>query len=122
MSDCDFANWGSYHKTDARSLRHRYLDSPNGDWLIDWHPLKQNVMLATAGSGHAFKFFPNIGREILSHIEGRLSPELASRWKFERGEEKDASKAADVRAGEERKWLKVEELASKEDLEAPMKA
>lgn len=32
-----------------------YLDTPDGDWLIDWHPKKENLLFATAGCGHAFK-------------------------------------------------------------------
>lgn len=33
----------------------RYADTIDGDWLIDWHPAKKNLMMATAGCGHAFK-------------------------------------------------------------------
>lgn len=32
-----------------------YADTPDGDWLIDWHPSKKGLLLATAGCGHAFK-------------------------------------------------------------------
>lgn len=32
-----------------------YTDTPDGDWIIDWHPEMERVLLATGGSGHAFK-------------------------------------------------------------------
>jgi hypothetical protein len=34
---------------------YRYTDSPDGDWVIGFHPLDSSVVLATAGSGHAYK-------------------------------------------------------------------
>lgn len=33
----------------------RYNDSPDGDWMIGPHPSYHGLVLATAGSGHAFK-------------------------------------------------------------------
>jgi len=32
-----------------------YTDTPDSNWLIDWHPEMQGLLLATAGCGHAFK-------------------------------------------------------------------
>lgn len=32
-----------------------YTDSSDGHWLIDWHPDVSGLLVATAGSGHAFK-------------------------------------------------------------------
>ena len=40
------------------SRRHplsRYNDSPDGDWVIGKHPSDDLIILATAGSGHAYK-------------------------------------------------------------------
>jgi hypothetical protein len=39
-----------------------YADTPDGDWLIDWHPGKEGLLLATAGCGHAFKVRCNEGQ------------------------------------------------------------
>lgn len=33
----------------------RYTDSPDSDWIIDVHPSDPGLVLATAGSGHAYK-------------------------------------------------------------------
>lgn len=36
----------------------RYNDSPDGDWVIGKYPSDDSLILATAGSGHAYKVFP----------------------------------------------------------------
>lgn len=33
----------------------RYNDTPDGDWVISRHPSMDGLVLATAGSGHAYK-------------------------------------------------------------------
>lgn len=33
----------------------RYNDSPDDDWVIGFHPSDPALMVATSGSGHAFK-------------------------------------------------------------------
>lgn len=97
-----------------------YADTADGDWLIDWHPAKKNLMLATAGCGHAFKFFPNIGREVLAKIEGTIAKELEQKWAFEgRQGQRDASTNSDARSSVVRKLLKPSDLATNEDLKAP---
>lgn len=115
-----------------------YLDTPDGDWLIDWHPKKKSLLFATAGCGHAFKasyliicrrqylqwslkFFPNIGREIVNKIEGTLAPELEDKWQFDgRHAGRAAGKTSDLRGGpkNERPSIKIEELATAPDLKA----
>ena len=66
--------------------------------------------------GHAFKYAPIIGREILKVVQRNPSPEYAKRWSFYYG---GADTGADVRVGEV-KVLKVEDLARAEDLRAPI--
>ncbi|WVQ81747.1 hypothetical protein IAT38_003872 [Cryptococcus sp. DSM 104549] len=108
-----------------------YCDTVTGDWLIDYHPDYENLFLATGGSGHAFKFATNIGREVLDVIERKPLSDLAKRWVFDlpkeavepKSEKGDvsteapeiASAGADVRAGM-RKVLKVDDLVTAEDL------
>jgi monomeric sarcosine oxidase len=40
----------------------QYENSSNGDFLIDHHPLLENVLLVGTGSGHGFKHGPAVGR------------------------------------------------------------
>ncbi|OCF32932.1 sarcosine oxidase [Kwoniella heveanensis BCC8398] len=112
-----------------------YCDTVTGDWLIDYHPDYTNLVLATGGSGHAFKFAPVIGREILRVVERDPNPSYGERWAFyfdekvvaAEGKEAagdvsreggETSKAgADVRAGM-RKVLREEDLLKPQDLKA----
>ncbi|KAK4683690.1 hypothetical protein P7C73_g6542, partial [Tremellales sp. Uapishka_1] len=89
-----------------------YCDTVTGDWLIGYHPDYSNLMIATGGSGHAFKFAPVIGKEILKIIQRKPS-EYTDRWSFSGL----GDAGADVRMGE-RKVLKLDELATREDLKA----
>jgi sarcosine oxidase / L-pipecolate oxidase len=56
------------------------LNSPDGNFLIDYHPSCDGLFIATGGSGHAFKFFPVIGDKVLAAIERRLDPKLKDLW------------------------------------------
>lgn len=40
----------------------QYENSSNGDFLIDRHPARDNVVLVGGGSGHGFKHGPAVGR------------------------------------------------------------
>lgn len=99
-----------------------YLDTPSTNWIISPHPQFENLILATGGCGHAFKFLPLIGREVIALIRGTLKPSLKYKWRFEGrakelGEDKDPGKIADVRGGgDQRKALAIEELATWDDL------
>lgn len=39
-----------------------YNNTPDEDFIIDWHQELENVLLATGFSGHGFKFGPVVGR------------------------------------------------------------
>jgi len=39
-----------------------YDNTPNDDFIIDWHPAFESVLIVTGFSGHGFKFGPAIGR------------------------------------------------------------
>ncbi|HLG13335.1 MAG TPA: N-methyl-L-tryptophan oxidase [Blastocatellia bacterium] len=39
-----------------------YNNTPDDDFILDWHPQLDNVLIATGFSGHGFKFAPIIGR------------------------------------------------------------
>ena len=55
-----------------------YNNTPDEDFIIDWHTEVENVLLATGFSGHGFKFGPLIGRisaELL--LSGQTSYDIA---------------------------------------------
>ncbi|KAE9377067.1 FAD dependent oxidoreductase [Stipitochalara longipes BDJ] len=59
-----------------------YTDTPDGNFLIDYHPEFESLFLATGGSGHGYKFLPVIGEKIVDLIEGREIGELKGKWKW----------------------------------------
>lgn len=61
-----------------------YADTIDGHFWIDRHPLRHNVVVATGGSGHAFKFAPVLGPLIADIALGEHHP-LAHkfRWRTE---------------------------------------
>ncbi|KAK4900201.1 hypothetical protein LTR27_002425 [Elasticomyces elasticus] len=46
-----------------------YTDSVNNSFLIDYVPGTENLMIASGGSGHGFKFLPVLGQHIVDAIE-----------------------------------------------------
>jgi len=50
----------------------QYENSANGDFLIDFHPDRPNVLLVGAGSGHGFKHGPAVGRYAALRLLGTL--------------------------------------------------
>ena len=46
-----------------------YSDSWDGNFYIDHVPGRAGLMVATGGSGHAFKFAPALGRLIADALE-----------------------------------------------------
>ncbi|KKY28611.1 putative fructosyl amino acid oxidasesarcosine oxidase [Phaeomoniella chlamydospora] len=71
-----------------------YCDTPSGDFLITPHPAVSNLILATGGSGHGFKFLPVIGEKIVDLISDHLGlsvntfdPELKHIWRWRNDDE-----------------------------------
>ncbi|THU85714.1 FAD dependent oxidoreductase [Dendrothele bispora CBS 962.96] len=92
-----------------------YNDSPDGDWIIGPHPEDGSLIFATAGSGHAFKFFPVIGRLVADAIQDKLDPPLAKKFAVNRPAS-FAAKTDGVRAAEVVKELDISQLCTPEDL------
>ncbi|KAK3651112.1 hypothetical protein LTR56_005876 [Elasticomyces elasticus] len=46
-----------------------YTDSANNSFLIDYVPGTENLMVASGGSGHGFKFLPVLGQHIVDVVE-----------------------------------------------------
>jgi len=88
-----------------------YTDSPDDDWVIGYHPTDTGLVFATAGSGHAYKFLPNVGRIVADAIEGKLDLVVKARFAVDR------QKATHVasRTGKPQ-ILRIDELCTPEDL------
>lgn len=71
-----------------------YSDTATGDWLIDYHPRWQGLVVATGDSGHAFKFLPVLGDKIADVIEGRCDEAFSTRWSWEAHAKADLDTAA----------------------------
>ena len=57
----------------------QYESTPDGHYLMDWHPEARNVLLLGGGSGHGFKMGPAIG-DMASRLvlgEGKVVPMFA---------------------------------------------
>jgi len=53
----------------------QYENSSNGDFLIDFHPRWNNVLLVGGGSGHGFKHGPEVGRYAAAILFGSNNAE-----------------------------------------------
>lgn len=68
-----------------------YTDTPDGDFIIDYHPRHRgSLFLATGASGHGFKFLPVIGERIVDCVLGRCPEAFREKWGFDKGEEEKA--------------------------------
>ncbi|RFU73312.1 fad dependent oxidoreductase [Trichoderma arundinaceum] len=60
-----------------------YTDSFDNHYVIDRVPGYEGLMCATGGSGHAFKFLPNIGNWVVDVIEGvGLDRPVIKAWRW----------------------------------------
>jgi sarcosine oxidase/L-pipecolate oxidase len=58
-----------------------YADTPDGDFLIDYHPkYGKSLFIATGGSGHGFKFLPVIGDKIVDCMQGNCPYAFKQKW------------------------------------------
>jgi glycine/D-amino acid oxidase-like deaminating enzyme len=46
-----------------------YNLSPTSDFLVDFHPQDARLLVATAGSGHGFKFGSVIGAVVMDRLD-----------------------------------------------------
>ena len=92
-----------------------YTDTPNGDWLIDYHPKYSNLFLATGGSGHAYKFLPIVGDRVVDAVLGQdrdqLGAELRQKWRWPKQQHKDQHVWTDDWRGGVKGLILDEELA-----------
>jgi glycine/D-amino acid oxidase-like deaminating enzyme len=60
-----------------------YNLSTSNDFLLDFHPGIPGVFLATAGSGHGFKFGSVLGRIVLDRLDGIESDRWAPQFSYD---------------------------------------
>jgi sarcosine oxidase/L-pipecolate oxidase len=48
-----------------------YTDSFDNHFVVDFIPDTEGLLVASGGSGHGFKFLPNLGRYVVDRIEGK---------------------------------------------------
>ncbi|KAG7893480.1 hypothetical protein KL906_003528 [Ogataea polymorpha] len=56
--------------------------TPSANFVIDYHPELEGVLLATGGSAHAWKFVPILGDKVVDYMEGKLEATLKDMWSF----------------------------------------
>lgn len=54
----------------------------SANFLVDYHPELEGVMMVTGGSAHGWKFVPVIGDKVVDYLEGKLSAELQDLWSW----------------------------------------
>lgn len=62
-----------------------YCDTIDGDFLVDHHPDRDGLVVATGGSGHGFKFAPLMGPLIADVLE-RRDNRWAERYRWRAGD------------------------------------
>jgi glycine/D-amino acid oxidase-like deaminating enzyme len=60
-----------------------YNLSTSTDFLLDFHPDMPGVFLATAGSGHGFKFGSILGKIVLDRLDGVPSERWTPQFSYE---------------------------------------
>ncbi|KAF4621342.1 hypothetical protein D9613_000843 [Agrocybe pediades] len=90
-----------------------YNDTPDGHWVIGRYPGDASLVIATGGSGHAYKFLPVIGRLVADLVEDKLEPEVVEKLAVN----KKRTTADGSRSGEVVQ-LHLQDLYSPEDLQA----
>ncbi|KAK7742367.1 hypothetical protein SLS53_004512 [Cytospora paraplurivora] len=75
--------WSDLHDRPFKSTRLCwYTDTPDGDFIIDYHSDYKGLFIATGGSGHGFKFLPVIGDKITDCIVGQCPEAFKGKWSF----------------------------------------
>ncbi|HKY04130.1 MAG TPA: FAD-dependent oxidoreductase, partial [Blastocatellia bacterium] len=61
-----------------------YNNTPDDDFIIDWHPGLEGVLIATGFSGHGFKFGSVVGRIAAELLSDQVSPYELERFRLNR--------------------------------------
>ncbi|OHE90952.1 FAD dependent oxidoreductase [Colletotrichum orchidophilum] len=84
--------------------------TPGHDFLISPHSRCKNLYIATGGSFHAWKFFPVIGEYVVKMMHGKLEPEYADMWAWDRKPGGQVANATYDIEGDLGEWIKDEEV------------
>ncbi|KAH6964455.1 FAD dependent oxidoreductase [Fusarium avenaceum] len=76
-----------------------YSDTPEGDFIVDYHPVREGLFLATGGAGHAFKFLPVLGKYIADCFEDKAAKEIRHKWRLRAPTGQDMIKKGDGSRG-----------------------
>ncbi|KAF2418496.1 DAO-domain-containing protein [Tothia fuscella] len=86
-----------------------YADTPDGHFLISYHPAyNKSLFIATGGSGHGFKFLPVIGEKIVDCLVGKCPVDFADKWSW--GEPVEGPWESDGSRGGEKGMVLVDEM------------
>ncbi|KAF6820636.1 hypothetical protein CMUS01_11525 [Colletotrichum musicola] len=66
-----------------------YSDTPEGDFIMDYHPFIDGLFFATGGAGHAFKFLPVLGKYISDCFEEKAPQDLRHKWRLRESDGKE---------------------------------
>lgn len=68
-----------------------YADSFDNGFVVDFVPGVEGLMVATGGSGHGFKFLPNLGRFAVDRVEAKADEDgFLAKWAWEEPREGEA--------------------------------
>lgn len=73
-----------------------YTDSVDNDFLVDYVPGTEGLVVCSGGSGHGFKFLPVLGSKVVEVIEGKKDSEYVKAWRWR---ERPADKANGLEEG-----------------------
>ncbi|KAH7054286.1 FAD dependent oxidoreductase [Macrophomina phaseolina] len=59
-----------------------YTDSVDNDFVVDYVPGTEGLMVCSGGSGHGFKFLPVLGAKVLEVIERKEDSEYVKAWRW----------------------------------------
>ncbi|TFK50911.1 FAD dependent oxidoreductase [Heliocybe sulcata] len=92
-----------------------YTDTPDEDWLIGYYPDDTGLVIATGGSGHAYKFLPVLGQITADLVSGTLDPSVVKKFAVDRAFVPHAT----TRSPSKTEILRLSDLCSAEDLGVP---
>jgi len=72
------------HETPVHMLHCLYTTTPDGHFILDYHPLHKNVIIGSPCSGHGFKFGPAIGSLLASMALDEKLPISLDQFKISR--------------------------------------
>lgn len=82
-----------------------YTDSPSGDFVFSFHPNYDNLFMCTSGCGHAFKFFPVLGKYSLGCLLKTLTPDWLEKFALKDDKVSNSAKIDGGRNGSGRQEL-----------------